>query len=53
MLKGVEAEVGEAGDIVSRRVDAEDAALVAGSLAFCIEPLSSGQKGAFSSLFER
>jgi hypothetical protein len=33
MLKRVEAEVAEAGDVVPRRINAEDAALVARSVA--------------------
>ena len=46
VLQRVEPEVGEAGDVVSGRVDAENAALIAGTLPLEIGPLDRGQKGA-------
>ena len=42
VLERVEAEVGQARDVVSRRADAEDAALIARAIAVITEPLAQG-----------
>jgi hypothetical protein len=47
MLKRVEAEVGEAGDLVAGRVYAEDPALVARSVALAESLLIQGEGRAF------
>src|SRR5581483_3806194 len=53
VLQRVEAEVGEAADVVARRVDAEHPAFVAWPLAVCREPQIGIQERAFPRCLER
>jgi hypothetical protein len=52
VLERVEAEVGEAGDVVPGRVYAEDAALIARSIALAERPFGQVRRARFPAAFE-